>query len=257
MDEARLSKKAMIEGVIFAASHPVSVKTLCEILEIPQEEVEAVLAELKESSQGLDRGFELQEVGGGFQFRTKIELKEVMARFYEKKPPRLSQPMLEVLSVIAYKQPVIRPEIEKIRGVDCTAVLKSLLDKNLIEMRGRSHLPGNPVIYGTAPKFLEWFQIASIDQLPPLSEVEALNKSVTEGADNLMELLTKDDGFAVESIQEMDETLLQASRLKSIEEIEAVAEAPLSPVEAVPEESVDSPLSEKRSSSSEEVTESV
>jgi len=218
-----LSLKAQIEGIIFAATHPVSVKTVAEVLDISKEDVEAIVAELKAVYEQDDHGMLLAEIGGGFQFRTKPELKDIMAKFYEKKPPRLSGPMLEVLSVIAYKQPVTRPEIEKIRGVDCTAVLKGLLDKGLIEMTGRSNLPGSPTIYGTTPKFLEWFQIASIEHLPPLSEVEALNKNVVEGSDNLLELLNRDEGFVAESIQEMDDTLQSVGRMKSIEQLEQEA----------------------------------
>lgn len=218
-----LSTKALVEGIIFAATHPVSIKSLSEILEIPREEIESAVRELQTETETDDHGMVLQEIGGGYQFRTKVELKDLMAKFYEKKPPRLSQALLEVLSVIAYKQPVTRPEIEKIRGVDCTAVLKGLLDKNLIEMQGRSNLPGTPVIYGTTPKFLEWFQIANLEHLPPLSEVEALNKRVEEGADNLIELLNRDEGFISESIQEMDDTLKDVGRIKSIEDLEAEA----------------------------------
>jgi len=232
-----LVTKGLVEGLIFASSHPVSIKSLSEVLEISKEEIETAVQELQTETESDSHGMILQEVGGGYQFRTKIELKELMAKFYEKKPPRLSQALLEVLSVIAYKQPVTRPEIEKIRGVDCTAVLKGLLDKNLIEMRGRSHLPGTPVIYGTTQKFLEWFQIANLEHLPPLSEVEAPNKRVEEGADNLIELLNRDEGFMAESIQEMDDTLKVVGRIRSIEELEAEAfgspeaEADLPPAE--------------------------
>jgi segregation and condensation protein B len=216
-----LENRALVEGVIFAATHPVSAKTLADVLSLDLELVESLLQEIMAECAHGTHGFELKKVGGGFQFRTKVELKEIMARFYEKKPPRLSGPLLEVLSVIAYKQPVIRPEIEKIRGVDCTGVLKTLLDKELIEMKGRSPLPGNPVLYATTPKFLEWFQIAGLEELPPLSEVEALNKDAAEGAEHLMGLLNRDEGFHAESIQEMDETLQSVGRIKSIEEIEA------------------------------------
>lgn len=225
-----LNLKNTIEGIIFASAHPVSVKAMSEATSTPKEEIEAVIQELLSEFDSTNRGITLQQIGGGYQFRTNVELKEIMSRMYEKKPPRLSTPMLEVLSIIAYKQPVTRPEIEKIRGVDCTSVLQGLLDKSLIEMLGRSNLPGQPVIYGTTPKFLEWFQIASLEQLPPLSEVEALNRHAFEGADNLLELLNQDDGFTAENIQEMDLTLQEAGRLKSIEEIEAVASAPLSPM---------------------------
>lgn len=219
-----LDHKALIEGVLFASQHPVSAQTLAEVLGVEKTEVETILAELEATYDSQSHGFHLKRIGGGFQFRTKVELKEVMAKFYEKKAPRLSQATLEVLSIIAYKQPVTRPEIERIRGVDCTGVLKTLLERSLIEMKGRSDLPGHPVVYATAPRFLEWFQIAALEDLPPLSEIEALNKaSASEGAENLMDLLNKDGGFKVEDIADIDGTLQSVGRMKSIEDLEKEA----------------------------------
>jgi segregation and condensation protein B len=219
-----LDNKALIEGVLFASQHPVSAQTLAEVLGIEKADVETILAEIEAMYESVAHGFHLRKIGGGFQFRTKVELKEVMAKFYEKKAPRLSQATLEVLSIIAYKQPATRPEIEKIRGVDCTGVLKTLLERGLIEMKGRSDLPGHPVVYATAPRFLEWFQIPSLEDLPPLSEIEALNKaSVSEGADHLMDLLNRDGGFKPEDIEDIDGTLQNISRMKSIEDLEKEA----------------------------------
>ena len=219
-----LETKALIEGVLFASQHPVSSQTLAEVLGVEKTEVEDLLNALEAHYDQQDHGFHLKRIGGGFQFRTKVELKEVMAKFYEKKAPKLSQATLEVLSIIAYKQPATRPEIEKIRGVDCTGVLKTLLERGLIEMKGRSDLPGHPVVYATAPRFLEWFQISALEDLPPLSEIEALNKaSASEGADHLMDLLNRDGGFKVEDIQEIDGTLQGISRMKSIEDLEKEA----------------------------------
>jgi len=202
-----LDLKALVEGVIFASQAPVSVTTLCDLLETEKALVQAQLDVLQEEYSNSTHGFSLVKVANGYQFRTKVELKALMARFYEKRPPRLTQPMLEVLSIIAYKQPIIRPEMERIRGVDCTAVIKTLLERELIEMRGRSELPGHPVVYGTTPKFLEWFQISSLADLPPLSEIEVLNKSFDEGSEQLLQLLNRDDGFTAENLQDMDETL--------------------------------------------------
>jgi segregation and condensation protein B len=121
---------------------------------------------------------------------------------------------------VAYKQPIIRPEIERIRGVDCTAVLQTLLERELIEMRGRSELPGHPVIYGTTQKFMEWFSINDLNDLPPLAEMEALNRGAEQGADNLLGLLTKDEGFVAESIQEIDDTLKGVSKFELVDPFE-------------------------------------
>ena len=132
---------------------------------------------------------------------------------------------MEVLSIISYKQPITRPEIEKIRGVDCTSILKTLLERELIEMRGRSDLPGHPVVYGTTPKFLEWFQINSLADLPPLSEMEVVNRGREEGMDQLLDTLTKDDGFQAESLNDMDQTLKSLAT-------SAVTEFPVEPAVA-------------------------
>jgi segregation and condensation protein B len=207
-----ITKRGLVEGLIFASTHAVSKKTMMEILEVPAEELETILEEIRIDFERDDHGFVLASIAGGFQFRTRSELKEVMAKFYEKKPPRLTQATLEVLSVIAYKQPITRPEIEKIRGVDCTGILKTLLERELIEMRGRSDLPGHPVVYGTTPKFLEWFQINQLSDLPPLSEMEALNQARGEVNENLLQFMTRDDGFQAESLTDVDETLKAANR---------------------------------------------
>lgn len=207
-----MNTKGLIEGILFAAPSPLSVGVIAELLQITKEEVESLILELQSEYESESHGMRLVSVSHGFQFRTKEDLKEIMSRFYEKKAPRLSGPMLEVLSIIAYKQPVTRPEIEKYRGVDCSSVLKTLLERELIEMQGRSPLPGNPVIYGTTSRFLEWFQISRIEDLPPLSEIEILNRATFEGGDALMDLLQKDDGFSAETLEDMDATIKQASR---------------------------------------------
>jgi SAM-dependent methyltransferase len=104
--------------------------------------------------------------------------------------------------------------------VDCTAVLQTLLERELIEMRGRSELPGHPVIYGTTQKFMEWFSINDLNDLPPLAEMEALNRGAEQGADNLLGLLTKDEGFVAESIQEIDDTLKGVSKFELVDPFE-------------------------------------
>ncbi|MGA0163793.1 MAG: SMC-Scp complex subunit ScpB [Bdellovibrionota bacterium] len=207
-----MDKKALLEGVLFALGQPVSVESLSEVLEWDQEEVQSLLNELSEDFQQPSRGMNLKKVAGGYQLRTKPELKEIMARFFEKRPPRLTQAMLEVLSIIAYKQPTTRPEVDKIRGVDSSGAIKTLLERSLIEMRGRSDGVGNPVLYATTPKFLEWFQIGSLGDLPPLAEMEALGSSTEEASENLLHLLNKDEGFAAEDLRSVDDTLHELSK---------------------------------------------
>ncbi|TVQ79571.1 MAG: SMC-Scp complex subunit ScpB [Bradymonadales bacterium] len=203
-----ISKKAQIEGVLFASGQPLSLKVLSELLEISLEETQEILKEIEESYKTEDHGFDLVKVAGGYQFRTKPEMKEWMARFHQKKPPRLTQAMLELLAIVAYKQPVTRPEIDRIRGVDSSGALKTLLERGLIEMRGRSDSVGNPVLYVTTPKFLEWFQVSSLGDLPPLTEIEALDVKIPEEErEELLNLLNRDEGFVNEDLREMDHNL--------------------------------------------------
>lgn len=207
-----LSKKALVEGVLFASGHPVKDSILAELLDLEMDELKQLIGELQEQYAQDERGFLITVVAGGYQLRTKPELKNIMAKLYEKKPPRLTSAMLETLSIVAYKQPVTRPEIDKIRGVDSSGAVKTLLERELIEMRGRSSAVGNPVLYATTQKFLEWFQISSLKDLPPLSEVEALNVRPDEGAENLVALLDRDGGFTAEDLKELDENLLDVAR---------------------------------------------
>lgn len=207
-----LTKKAMLEGVLFGSAHPVKANLLEELLGFESEELKNLIGELQEEYAQSERGIWLVMVAGGYQLRTKPELKEVMARLYEKKPPRLSSAMLETLAIVAYKQPATRPEIDRIRGVDSTGAIKTLLERELIEMRGRSDSVGNPVLYATTQKFLEWFQIDNLKNLPPLSEIDALQSVSDEASENLLHLLSKDEGFTAEDLKDLDETLLDVAR---------------------------------------------
>lgn len=207
-----LTKKALIEGVLFGSPSPIKANVLAELLEIELEDLKNLIGELQEEYAQENRGLWLVMVAGGYQLRTKPELRPVMAKFFEKKPARLTQAMLETLAIVAYKQPVTRPEIDRIRGVDSSGALKTLLERELVEMRGRSETVGNPVLYGTTPKFLEWFQIGNLGDLPPLSEMEALQSIGEEGSEHLLNLLNQDEGFANADLNDLDESLLEVAR---------------------------------------------
>lgn len=210
-----LELRAIVEGLIFASSSAVSAKQIAEVTGREIGEIQGILDDLKESYERVEHGFQLATVAHGYQFRTKAELKDVMAQFHAKKPTRLTQAALEVLAIVSYKQPVTRPEIERFRGVDCSSVLKALLDRELVEIQGRSDLPGNPVIYKTSPKFLEWFQIRSLEDLPPLAEFADMAEAREEGQD-FIGGLTKDAGFQAE-VAEIDDSLQELGRNKGIE----------------------------------------
>lgn len=170
MDEVQLS--AVLEALLFVASAPVPVLQLADNLEHSPEEVDAALHELEESYTSSGRGLRLQWHGGRVQLTTAPELGPVVEKFLGlEATTRLSRAALETLSIVAYRQPITRPGIDAIRGVNSDGVLKSLLSKGLLQEVGRSEGPGRPILYGTSAEFLQHFGLSSLDQLPPFETV--------------------------------------------------------------------------------------
>jgi segregation and condensation protein B len=122
------------------------------------------------------RGLVLVEVAGGWQFRTRPENAGIIRNFYQTKPTRLSKPSLETLSIVAYRQPITRAEIDEIRGVESGGVLKTLCEKNLVRIVGKKDEPGKPLLYGTTNDFLELFQLKSLKDLPTLRDYRELEE---------------------------------------------------------------------------------
>lgn len=176
--QTQLQLKRLIEALIFAADSPLSVERIKEALD-GEEEAEyldtltlrSLCRELRLEYDQLDRAFELLEVAGGFQFRTRPQYAAAITRLRKTSPLRLSRAALETLAIVAYRQPVLRAEIERIRGVDCGGVLKALMERRLVKIRGRENLPGRPLTYGTTKRFLEIFELNSLKDLPSLEEL--------------------------------------------------------------------------------------
>ena len=166
--------KKLLESIIFTANKPVTIKELNYYFkDIETKELKSVLKELINEWDNADHGFHLVEVSNGYQLRTKSEYSDEIIDFNKEiKKFRISKASLEVLAITAYKQPLTRLEIEQIRGVDCSGVINQLLDKRLMEIRGRKDVPGKPFIYGTTDEFLETFNLKSIKDLPTLQEIE-------------------------------------------------------------------------------------
>lgn len=184
----RTELKKIIEGILFISSEPVSIGTLKNILngEVKEHEIESVIRELQIEYASEHRGIELKESAGGFQFRTKPELKEWIKKLEIFKPQRLTRSAVETLAIIAYKQPITKGEIDKIRGgIDSSGALRSLLEKKLIKIVGRKNeAPGRPFMYGTTKKFLEVFSLQDLNDLPPIEELEEkIRNSGKEGKD--------------------------------------------------------------------------
>lgn len=162
--------KPVLEALIFASGDPLPVRRACELIEgSTPAEIKAALCELQRDCE--QRGFRLLEVAGGWQFRTAPEHHAVVKRLFKERPQRLTRAALETLSVVAYRQPVTRAEIEKIRGVDTSAVLEGLVERRLIRVCGRRDVPGRPLVYATTGDFLEMFALKDLKALPTLAEL--------------------------------------------------------------------------------------
>jgi segregation and condensation protein B len=169
------SIQSIIESLLFVAEAPLSVDQIQKA--IPEADTEAIktaLAALKDEFKNRNGGVMLHEVAGGFQFRTRPEFKEYIQRLLQPTPARLSKAALETLAIIAYRQPVMRSEIEHIRGVNSGNTIRLLLDRKLIRILGRREIPGRPMVYATTQKFLETFDLKDLKDLPTPKEIDGL-----------------------------------------------------------------------------------
>jgi segregation and condensation protein B len=173
--------KAIIETLIFASDAPLPVVRIRELLEDCERElITAAISELVKEYEDRQGGLLLQEVAGGYQFRTNPQWGAWVKKMKGGKPTALSQPALETLAIIAYRQPVVKADVERMRGVDVSGPLRGLLDKKLVKMVGRKDVPGKPMLYGTTKKFLEVFNLADLSELPTLRELKELQDAYEE-----------------------------------------------------------------------------
>ena len=171
----RSEQRRVIEALVLAAPEPVSAARLADIVPGCTEALSKDLVrELNESYAKEDHAFEIWEVAGGFQVRTRAEFSGYLQQLQRQRPLRLSQAALETLSIVAYKQPATRAEIEEVRGVDVGAVLRGLLERHLVRMAGHRDVPGRPLLYSTTRRFLEVFGLGTLKELPSLRELDEL-----------------------------------------------------------------------------------
>lgn len=164
-----------LEAVLFASAEPVPLARLEEVFQADGVEPSRVLESLGAlKAECTTRGIDVQEVAGGYQFRTRPHLSKWVSRLEVPKPVRFTRPALETLAVIAYRQPITRAEVEEVRGVDCGGVLKTLLERGLLRIVGKKDVAGRPLLYGTARKFLETFSLSSLRELPSLRDLEEI-----------------------------------------------------------------------------------
>jgi segregation and condensation protein B len=170
------SLKLIVESLLFVAGDPLMPRQIHALLpERDIKEIKEVLIALKDEYEGMKRSFTLVEVAEGYQFRTLPRYKPYIANLLGSTPTHLRRAALETLTIIAYKQPIMRQEIERMRGVDVSGIIRMLLKKGLIRVVGRKPLPGRPIVYGTTKRFLEIFDLKDLSSLPTLKEIEELD----------------------------------------------------------------------------------
>ncbi len=162
--------KAILEAILFTMGESVSLKKLSDAISLDESQTKAYLDELAEDYKHADRGITIMELDGSYQMCTKPQMYEYLIRVAKQPKHRvLTDVLLETLSIIAYKQPITRAEIEKIRGVSCDHAVNKLLEYHLIQELGRLDAPGKPLLFGTTEEFLRSFGVHSIDDLPVLN----------------------------------------------------------------------------------------
>ncbi len=174
LSEARV--RTVVETLLFLAERPLAQEELRQATGIEPARIARALDQLSGHYREGISGIVLHEVAGGWQLRTSPDNADFARRFLRVKPQRLTRAALETLAIIAYRQPVTRPEIEEIRGVDCGAVVKALLERRLIKILGKKEEPGRPILYGTTREFLEFFALKDLASLPTLREFHELSE---------------------------------------------------------------------------------
>jgi len=162
--------KKSVEALLFVSSEPLSSVKMADVLDCPADNVEKALALLEKEYDETDRAFVIKKVNNGYSLFTRPEFSEIIKRLTGKRELYLSRAALTTLAIIAYKQPITRREIEKIRGVDSSGVIHTLQDSGLIKIVGKEDVFGHPFLYGTTGKFLETFLLDSLKDLPKIED---------------------------------------------------------------------------------------
>ena len=215
--------KMIIEGLLLAASRPLN---LSEIAQVFDEDERPDKKELKKIIEVIeadcsDRGFELQEVASGYRFQVKQELSSWVGKLWDERPPRYTRALLEILALIVYKQPITRGDIEEIRGVSVSPnIIRTLIDREWVRVVGHRDVPGRPAMFATTKTFLDYFNLKSLQDLPPLSEIKELDNSDSEL--NLNEELSQSRILDMPNVDDSEGDFLTLSEDELLAEEEAI-----------------------------------
>ena len=235
--------KGALEAIIYAADEPATLDQIAKAIGEEKDVVRAALDEMIAAYASEDRGMEIRAVAGGYKFYTKPQHHEVVRRFIKSlRPPlRLTMPALETLAVIAYRQPVTGPEIQEIRGVNVSGVLKTLLEKRLIVTAGRKAVMGRPVMYRSSKEFLMRFGLSDLEELPSLKEFEQLARAAL-GSDEGIAPIEPEALEAADSAEGADATTVEPAQADATTEpgaetVPTAVSGPAVPQNAEPQES--------------------
>lgn len=229
--------KPVVEGLLFAADEPMSIKDLFAIFTdqaaIEQVQIKEVLDLLKDDYEG--RGLELKEVGSGFRFQVRENHAEWVSKLWQERPAKYSRASLETLALIAYRQPITRAEIEDVRGVSVsTNIIKALLEREWVRVVGHRDVPGKPALYSTTKEFLNYFNLKSLEDLPALSElkdIDAINEQL-----NLSEALEEKDTTSTDSVSEDDDARMD--EMETVDDLDVTEMAEVVQLDDTNEESI-------------------
>ena len=226
-----------LESILFAAEHPVSLKRFKDVFgeeNCPEDEaIISALESIENRYQDEKFGFELRKAQSGFHFVTKAKNVEYVRTFLAAKPFRISKSAAEVLAIVAYRQPITRADVDQIRGIDSSHIMRVLMERGVVKMAGKAEVPGRPVQYATTDKFLEIVGLSSVNDLPPLSELEQLQGHAEPARDPLevgLEKFVKASQSAgkmeeasVEELQEINDMLTEADDTSETDIYESAA----------------------------------
>jgi segregation and condensation protein B len=219
----------ILKAVLFSSNKPVNMKQMTALFPedaCPSKDViETALEDIREHLEG--DVFELRKLASGYAIQIRQEYAEWVGRLVEEKPPRYSRAVLETMAIIAYRQPITRSEIEEIRGVAVnTVMVKTLLEREWIRVIGHKDVPGKPAIYGTTQTFLDYFNLSSLTDLPPIGDIKELTDAEIEKIESLLEENQNPEVLSDDEEKQVELPLVQAEDIVADgEELEAKSEA--------------------------------